>query len=82
MENHLVEVIVGILFFGLSLIVAILGWVFKDILNELRKKYNMLEAQFREFENEKYTKILEALGEIREDIASIKTEIKNIKGKG
>jgi len=82
MENHLVEVIVGILFFGLSLIVAILGWVFKDILNELRKKYNMLEAQFREFENEKYTKILEALGEIREEIASIKTEIKNIKGKG
>jgi len=80
-------------------LLGVVSWVFKDLLNNIRekaktdkqelqsqisefeRKYEKLEAKFYEFENEKYTKIMDVLSGIKADIAVIKNEIDNLKGK-
>jgi len=53
----------------------------KAEVEDVCRKYEKLEAKFHEFENEKYNKIMEVLSGIKADIAVIKNEIDNIKGK-
>lgn len=72
----------------LGALIALLSWVFVDArktinkeLDEIKRKHELLEAKFYEFENEKYNKIMELLSGIRADIAVIKNEIDNLKGK-
>ena len=72
----------------LGALIALLAWVFVDArktlnkeLDEVRRKHELLEAKFYEFENEKYNKIMELLSGIRADIAVIKNEIDNLKQK-
>lgn len=72
----------------LGALIGLLAWVFVDArktinkeLDEIKRKHELLEAKFYEFENEKYNKIMELLSGIRADIAVIKNEIDNLKGK-
>jgi hypothetical protein len=48
---------------------------------EIKRRHDLLEAKFYEFENEKYTKIMDVLSGIKADIAVIKNEIDNLKAK-
>lgn len=50
-------------------------------IEEIKRRHDMLEAKFYEFENEKYTKIMDVLSGIKADIAVIKNEIDNLKAK-
>lgn len=72
----------------LGALIGLLAWVFVDArktinkeLDEIKRKHELLEAKFYEFENEKYNKIMEVLSGIKADIAVIKNEIDNLKGK-
>lgn len=53
----------------------------KEDIDEANRKHELLEAKFYEFENEKYTKIMDVLSGIKADIAVIKNEIDNLKKK-
>ncbi len=53
----------------------------KEDMDEVNRKHEMLEFKFHEFENEKYTKIMDVLSGIKADIAVIKNEIDNLKAK-
>lgn len=50
-------------------------------IEEIKRRHDLLEAKFYEFENEKYTKIMDVLSGIKADIAVIKNEIDNLKAK-
>ena len=72
----------------LGALIGLLAWVFTDSrksvmkeIDEIKRKHELLEAKFYEFENEKYNKIMEVLSGIKADIAVIKNEIDNLKGK-
>lgn len=51
----------------------------KEDIDGATRKHELLEAKFYEFENEKYTKIMDVLSGIKADIAVIKNEIDNLK---
>lgn len=77
-----------ILVIAVGAFTGLLTYVFTDTkktiqteLAECRRKTELLEAKFHEFENEKYNKIMEVLSGIKADIAVIKNEIDNLKGK-
>ena len=78
------SILIGIV----GLFVGLLTYVFTDTkkticaeIAECKRKNEKLEAMFHEFENEKYTKIMDALASIKSDIAVIKNEIDNLKTK-
>jgi hypothetical protein len=70
---------------GVGLFAGLLAWIFKDSRNAIWKEINeqtrrieLNEALLREFENVKYSEIINALNALRTDIAVIKSEIKNL----
>jgi len=78
-------VINTIITIGVGLFAGLLAWIFKDSRNALWKEINeqnrrieLNEAHLREFENVKFTEIINALNGLKTDIAVIKSEIKNL----
>ncbi len=72
----------AVISFGAAVLFGIIAFVFKDNINmirdnqkEFRREVERLDTQFRIFENEKYNELMNAIGEIKIDIAVIKQKI-------